>query len=647
MKKQFLILTVFVFLSTVIFAQKGFLVNNGAWIGISSGTYVSASTYVNKTNGSNHGKIILDGTLIIKGDFINEVSDVSENVFTDTTGGLGMTNGTILLNGTADQHISNTTANAYIDFENLTVNKTSGTAYVNAGSAATVEGVLDVTSGTFRLASPADGESPSGSLITNTGAASNVTGGGNLYVDRHFETNGRYQYVSMPVTNATDDLFDSGYNSDFNPNLYVYDESYDAATDPSNTNYSNWADATYAFYDAWTQVAVDGGTVGLTAGTGYITYNNIELDVNFGGSPSNLNNSASYSPSVEYHLNDANGGYYDGWNIIGNPYPCALDWDDSNWTKTNISNTIYMWDGDNGNYIYYNNGSPEDHLSGSGQTLNSDATGRYVPAMQSFFVKATGTPAVTISGDSRVHYVKDMYKKGRNNKDVDFQYIMLKTQDGDFYDETIVRFIDGTQDDFDNNYDAYKMFPNNPPVMIYSLITSPEEIPVAINSLPLERIETTIPLGFVCTNAGTYTITAEDVEFDAGTDVKLIDTYENTETTLYEGAEYTFSANAGEVRDRFYLFSVVSSSIDNPEDENIEYSSDVWSNQNNVYISIKSNKLIDANVKIYDMLGRTVIDQNVNGTYNIINIPGASGTYFVKLTGANGISKTRKVFIQK
>ncbi|MCF6184538.1 MAG: T9SS type A sorting domain-containing protein [Bacteroidales bacterium] len=638
MKKILLISIVITAFNLSVFSQGG-ITNAGAVITINSGTYVvvdNGGGYFNSESGSNYGKVDLDGTLQIQGNFENNVTDANQHVFINTDG-----TGTVLFTGTANQHILNTTADAYIDFENLTVNKTVNTVFVDDGSAATVNGNLTVTDGTFRLSSPADGEAPSGSLITK----GSVSGAGNLYVDRHFETAGRYQYISVPVINATDDIFDNTNNSHpFNANLYSYNEAYDAAVDPPNTNYSNWSSTTYGLYNAWTQVAADGSSVPLNPATGYITYNELELDVNFGGSPSDLNNNANYSPSVTYTPNDNTGGagdYYDGWNIIGNPYPCALDF--TTLTLNNINNCLYMWDGDAVNYKYYNNGGT---TYDDGSNIVNGAT-QYIPAMQSFAIKTTGSsPSITIDNSDRTHKTQNMWKSPKNAPNYgQTQFVKLKTQDGNFSDETIVRFIDGTKDGFDNEYDAYKMFPNNPPVMIYSLITNPET-PIAINSLPLDRIGTTIPLGFVSTDAGTYTITAEDVVFDAGTYIKLVDTYKNTETLLDEGTEYTFSSEAGEFRDRFYLFSATSSDVSNPEDNTMLFSSNVWANQNKVFITIKSNQLINANVKIFDVLGRIVTDKNINGTYNILNVPGASGTYFVKLTGANGISKTKKVFIQ-
>ncbi|MCD4793551.1 MAG: T9SS type A sorting domain-containing protein [Bacteroidales bacterium] len=640
-----LILFILVSFSFGAFAQG--ITNNGAVIVIESGTTVSVTNgggYYNLTNGTAHGQIDLDGTLDIEGDFENNVTDVTENVFINVN-----TDGTVVFTGTADQSISNSTANAYIDFENVTVDKTSNTVFLDAGSAATVNGVLNVNAGTFRLSSPADGEAPSGSLITNTGAAGNVTGAGALWVDRHFETNGRWVYFSVPVSNGSDDDFDNTNNSHpFNANLYTYDESYNAPGTPPNTNYTNWTEPAYAFYNSWynNQIADEFSDVTMDGGDalGYATYNELEIDVEFGGSPSSLNNAASYGPAVSYTFNDGNSGYYDGWNFVGNPYPVALDWDNINWTKTGISNTVYMWDGDNGNYVYYNDGSPDDHENSPGSSLNGDA--RYIPAMQGFFVKASAAPTLTIPDDARLHYQKDMYKNG-SGETTEFEYIMLRTEHEGFSDETIVRFFEDATTAVDDAFDAYKMFPWSTPAMIYSLALNPIEIPVAINSLPVSTIGTTVPLGFLTEEAGSYSISVNEYNFELSTEVKLIDTYLETETLLDEGIEYFFTFDGGENRDRFFLFVAPEAvDIEDPQEE-FETNVNVWSNGNNVHITISSYELIDARVEIFDVLGKSVIQKRLIGTYNVVNVPGSSGTYFVKLRTKDGTVRTDKVFIQK
>lgn len=662
-KRILLILFTLAAFSFGAFAQG--ILNDGATITVEDGTVVTITNSGNYTN-DNSGHLVLDGNgtgqdgeLIVSGNFVNTSGDVdingvitlsgdftsvdAGNVFTKV--GVG-TDGTVVFTGTADQNISNTTANAYIDFENLTVDKTSNTVFLDAGSAATVNGDLTVNAGgTFRLSSPSDGEAPSGSLITN----GNVAGAGALYVDRHFETSLRYQYISIPVNNADDDMFDVGYNGAFNPNLYTYDETYDAPVDPPNADYASWTNSTYGFDNAWNQVADEFSTVPLSGNAvGYVTYNNIELDVNFGGSPANLNNASSYSPAITYTLNDDGGDpgagdYYDGWNIIGNPYPCALDF--TLLSLTGINNCVYYWDGDAGNYKYYNNGGTS---YDDGSNVVSGGT-KYIPAMQSFAIKTTGAaPSITIADADQVHNNQVMWKNKGEKVYGETQYIKLRTEADDYSDETVVRFLEEAITDFDNEYDAFKMFPRNEDIpMIYSLAVASVEYPLAINSLPVPEIGTTVPLGFKTGTAGTFTIQVEDFNFDAETEVKLIDTYDETEIILDENSEYSFTFSGGENRDRFYLFVAPEGvDIEDPQ-ENFETIVNVWSSENNVHITITSSDLIDANVEIFDVLGKSVIQKRLNGTYNVVNVPGASGTYFVKLITNDGKSLLNKVFIQK
>jgi hypothetical protein len=626
------------FIGNCSFAQG--ITNNGATITIGSASYVTVTNngdYLNLTNGANHGKIDIDGTLSISGDFTNQATSTSENVFINT----GDVNGTVIFaNGSTDQHISNTTPDAFINFENLTV--TNGTILLDAGSAATVNGNLAVNGGTFRLSSPSDGEGVSGSLIT----VGNVNGAGALWVDRHYETALRYVYISAPVNNAVDDQFTTGWNGAFNPNLYLYDESYDATTNPPNTNYSNWSDPTYALYNAWVQVANNGSTIPLSGNAaGYVVYNEVETNVNYGGTPANLNNNASYSPTITFTFNDGNGGYFDGWNVVGNPYPSALDWNAL--TLTNVNNTVYYWDGDAGNYKYYN---------GPGGTQTDDGSNvvnggsRYIPAGQGFAIKATGSsPSIVIEKADRTHNTQALWKSVKDAPNYgQTEFIKLKTSNNEFSDETIVRFIENAVIDFDNEYDAYKMFGNNPDLpMIYSLTATQSSLPLAINTLPVSILGTSVPLGFKTENPGTYSISVENFVFETGTIVRLIDTYLEKTVDLEEGTEYSFTFDGGENRDRFYLF-VAPSGANDIEDGISENSNlSVWSNENNIHIAIKSNTMIDSNVEVFDILGKSVVYKHLSSDYNVIQIIGASGTYIVKVTASNGQSDVRKVFIKK
>ncbi len=43
-----------------------------------------------------------------------------------------------------------------------------------------------------------------------------------------------------------------------------------------------------------------------------------------------------------------------GFNLIGNPWAATVDWDEGNWTKTNIDNVIYIWDSETNDYLTWN-----------------------------------------------------------------------------------------------------------------------------------------------------------------------------------------------------------------------------------------------------------------------------------------------------
>ncbi len=640
MKKIFLI-SLFTIAGSFLFAQG--IVNNGAVITVTSGTnlIIKNGNYLNQTNSSD-GSIDLDGTIYVDGNFTNNAGN---NVFINRDA-----DGTVIFNGSGTQTISTNAADMsnYIDFEAVTVNSGS-TTELAAGSAATVNAVFTVD-GTFTSKTPLSDDA-SGSIITN----SSIGGTGDVNLERYFKVGNRWMYISVPIANQTSTpLIDDPYPAPYvNPNFYTFNEAFDG-DDPDDTQYSNWDD----FTGMWVNV---GTGTSLDIGKGYLwnAYNESDVNTTFSSSTPSDIHTGDLTVNVTYTDNDnggsgGNGLYYDGWNVVGNPFPSAIDWDLLSKTSS-MDNVAYYFDGDAGNYIYY--GADTDTIQGGGQTLNTTGSSKIIPAYQAFVVhlspssgvnddNSTTTESFTISNSARVHSNQVMYKE---NQEYDFQYLKLRTENGDYSDETIVRFIDGTYDAFNGKEDAFKMFSNVPEVpMLYSLTINSNEFPLAINSLPPEDIGTSIPLGFKTANSGSYNIIVSEFNFDAGTDVKLIDTYENKEVDLYEGAEYTFDFNGGEVRDRFYLFSAASSGIDNPDENTNEIiSSDVWSSHQKLYIAIKSNKLIDVNVKVFDVLGRTVIDQNVNGTYNIIDIPDASGTYFVKLTGSDGISQTKKVFIQK
>ncbi|MFQ5335337.1 MAG: hypothetical protein ACE5DN_04620, partial [Flavobacteriales bacterium] len=97
------------------------------------------------------------------------------------------------------------------------------------------------------------------------------------------------------------------------------------------------------------------------------------------------------------------------------------------------------------------------------------------------------------------------------------------TAPNNYYDETVVRFIDDATVSFDGNYDAWKLFSPNPDVP--SLYTeTPEEYPLSINSLPYTQRDAFTELFTWVNSDGDYLFEFEEVfPFDASVSIYLYD----------------------------------------------------------------------------------------------------------------------------
>ncbi len=576
---------------------------NSAYIKISQGTSVTVKDMTFFNTGS--GTIELDGELTVNLDFNNYAAN---HLFVNPDA-----TGTVIFNGKT-QVIRAQEPN-YIDFDGVRVN--SGTNLVlTAGSGITVNGLLTVD-GTLKLRSPED-ETLGGILITSENYG--VAGTGTVIVERFFKTANRWQYVTVPLSGQTSDLFtENTVSGNFNPNFYTYDETYDALVDPPNTDYSNWSDPVYAFYNAWQRVQNQAGAaVELFPGTGYIYYGENNLFLSFSGAITSLYTQASYTPQVSFTLNDANSGYYDGWNLVANPYTAPIDWDNPDWQRTNIQNTVYLWDGDNGNYIYYNNGAPADQLAGNGQTLNSETSARYIAPMQAFFIKATdAAPSLTIPASARVHASTTMFKGEQANA---YDYVKLQVEHDGHIDQALIRFFDGATPAFDDRYDALKAFASTaglPQIFTYTA-DGGSQLPLAINSLPLtDSLQVEIPLFLAVNSEGDYTFSVEDYNLYRFSEFYLVDSSDGGTVTVdfNRTDHYTVHLNGGLVAGRFYLRLGRKNTVLSGDN-----AINIYAASHNLYVTIAGEELLGGTLTVYDISGRIVLREKIVSDYTVLDM---------------------------
>ena len=309
------------------------------------------------------------------------------------------------------------------------------------------------------------------------------------------------------------------------------------------------------------------------------------------------------------------------YNLIGNPFASAIDWDKV--TKTNLSDGYY--------YVYNEAKSGgagyESYLDGSHKT--SGATGK-ISATQGFFVKALGTSLV-LPNAARVH--DNNWMKSSQSSPVD--QLKLTMGNSTNYDEAFIQF--DTQSAVGKDfYDGEKFFSLNTDIpQIYTLVESNQK--TTINSMPFATGPFSIPLGMYIPSDGVYSINISGIESFANLPgILLKDTKLNTTQDLTVNSAYEFAASKTDDPNRFVLsFNEVTLGTDRPNQAQLR----VYTDNGKINISGVERK---AEVLVRNIMGQVVLRNSVNGekfySVNSANLP--AGVYVVSVvSGTQTVSQ--------
>jgi hypothetical protein len=338
-------------------------------------------------------------------------------------------------------------------------------------------------------------------------------------------------------------------------------------------------------------------------------------------------------------------GDFNGWNLVGNPYPCSLDLSTvTGWT--NLEPWAYFWhpgEGSGssgytgGNYDVYGGG-----LIPNGATTHS----QYAPALQGFFVKVTSTGSPSsgtyhVDNGNRV-FSSEAWLKSQESGAYFIKFEVLSSINGST-DRASVYFNPLTSPDYNENEDAEKLTGSNGAPQLY---TTASGIKLTIQGLPIQGNAQVVPMGFSCTLAGSYTLTASDLaSFNEGVTVSLEDLKTNTTQDLLTNPVYTFSYESTDSPDRFLLlFSNLYTGVEKKNVENLPVQ--MYSYNSSVYIRSTNGKVLAGNAFIYDLMGRELYNgQLVPNTLNTINPVISEGYYVVKVVTADGVY-TQKIYLK-
>jgi hypothetical protein len=351
----------------------------------------------------------------------------------------------------------------------------------------------------------------------------------------------------------------------------------------------------------------------LELGEGYAFY-----DKTGEGTDNNFAYVGNLASTVTRNLTRGAAGSNNGWNLVANPYPSAIDWDAAaGWTKTNVGGTIYTYDGAAKGWRTYN--------SATGTGTNGGTN--IVPMGQGFFVSVNDDGSTTgdlgFDYDVQVHSSQAFLK----GQDLPANGLSVTVSNEVGTDELVVIFNKDATTSFDSEYDAYKLMSMDqdmPQIYVdsdvkYANYTSPEVESVPVNVM-------------VVNPSGEYTISLNaNNGFD---NVTLEDTYTGELTDLLAG-DYTFEY-VDNLDARFILhFSPLS------VEEDMAQLVKVFAYDHNINVSIPAD--VDAEISIVNVLGQEVARTTAHSGMNTITVE--EGTYMVRII-SEGVVVTEKVYVK-
>lgn len=231
-----------------------------------------------------------------------------------------------------------------------------------------------------------------------------------------------------------------------------------------------------------------------------------------------------------------------GYNLMGNPYPSAIDWKAANgWSgRENLQPdaggyTIWIWNHEAGNYGAYNSA-----LAGDAGTLGVT---RYIAPMQGFFVKAASDAGIIgVNDQARVHSSQAWIK---NNESKRLELLLQATGGKNTYSDMVLIEASITQ----NGGGAAKMFSmiGEAPGLYIADGTEAYSI-YYLNYLDLPAA---IALGMRAGTNVLHTLSALGTEYFSY--LVLEDLQNNTFHDLKQNNTFHFSAAPGDLTGRFLL----------------------------------------------------------------------------------------------
>jgi hypothetical protein len=502
----------------------------------------------------------------------------------------------------------------YPSYTNLNIDP--GTTYtLQAGAQLTISGTL-TNNGTLTLESGATLVQGSSSTLAGSGTYNvkqAITGDGTT------TPSGRFWYLGSPVSLASSSVYFA-------------------------SNAANVVKKRSESTNAWTSLS-SGTPENLVVGQGYYTQAiPANSTINFTGGL--LNNGAI---SIT-NLTRTAGQGFEGFNLVSNPYPSYLNWDDV--SRTYVDGTMWYRTHDGTNMVF------ETYVAGAaggvGTNLSGNTATKYIPPMQSYWVRVTQgqtSGSLALDNTMRSHFASLGSSTAglRSTQDDPSLFLRMNLLQANKKDQLIVYVNEQATNGFDM-LDGEKMMQAGYP----QFYTKAGDKKIVINGLNSAKKQQSLPITMELPTTGVHSFIIEDLEIDNGL-VWLEDKQEEIIQALEPGTVYEFYANSGINAERFVLHFQL---IDNATPINIY--NEVNSSANfsgkgaNVYaesagvvvIKLPASTEGVTDIQIRDAAGKLVYSGSMNNLETSVELAQANGIYYVTLSSNTGV-EVRKVFIQQ
>jgi PKD repeat protein len=585
-----------------------------ATVTINSGTPVIGTT----------GGDISVGNITIGGGATLTLNGKNLNVCGTWTGGTS-TNAAVV--GTGTTYLNSTTGaqtlNGNTQFDILQINNSYGVSLASRANVSIATGLqlntgqLDASTGTLTLLSTA---ANSNSYIDDfTSGFTPGTIKGNVIAQRYVPIGGRNQhFISSPLGGVgLGQVTATGTDGAYIIPTPTCDETVSASNSPYGSVF------TYVDGHEPSGGCMLGNWRITTAGDmlpalGYSTYLTGNSTLSVTGS-ANTGNMQYTGYNSNYDAVNTQQGYpiLSGWNLVGNPYPSAID---LTATRTGYDNQVQIW-------------QTSGPFSGTWQqvTITGEHGAVVIPPFQAFMVHVT-------SNSSPGNYTYNFYQSERVRTDNVAFYrsqsqnmLTLKVNYNGTQDMSLVAFNPSASNAFDAQYDAVKPDGSQGRPTLYTYFND-QNIWYGINTLPSLTETAAVPVGLRPENTGSMAISAEGIEsFDPTTYIYLEDKQTGTWANLRNGA-YSFNTTTTDNQQRFVLHFTPPVQI---LTEDASCQSGGMINITQAGTANWSYALADAN--------NTNISSGILNTSTPVNINAEPGVYTLTLTDNTGYTVVKSI----